>query len=116
MLVDNSFIIIIMSGSMMASAALKARVRRPALLSKLCKAEDLIHHFPNGSYVGWSGFTGVGAPKLGEFQYTHTYLLSNSIRISGIGAIPLATWFYTKLDSGLDGSYNINTGVGQWLM
>lgn len=56
-----------MSGSMIASAALKARVRRPALLSKLCKAEDLIHHFPNGSYIGWSGFTGVGAPKLGEF-------------------------------------------------
>lgn len=57
-----------MSGSMIASAALKARVRRPALLSKLCRAEDLIHHFPNGAYVGWSGFTGVGAPKLGEFM------------------------------------------------
>lgn len=57
-----------MSGSMIASAALKARVRRPALLSKLARAEDLIHHFPNGSYIGWSGFTGVGAPKLGELQ------------------------------------------------
>lgn len=63
----RSIVLIIMSGSMIASAALKARVRRPALLSKLCKAEDLIHHFPNGAYIGWSGFTGVGAPKLGEF-------------------------------------------------
>ncbi|KAL7273178.1 acetyl-CoA hydrolase [Rhizina undulata] len=53
-----------MSGAAMASAALKARVRRPALLNKLCKAEDLIHHFPNGAYIGWSGFTGVGYPKL----------------------------------------------------
>ncbi|KAI5844394.1 acetyl-CoA hydrolase [Morchella snyderi] len=53
-----------MSGSMIASAALKARVRRPALLKKLAKPEDLIHHFPNGAYIGWSGFTGVGAPKI----------------------------------------------------
>lgn len=55
---------------MIASAALKARVRRPALLSKLARAEDLIHHFPNGAYVGWSGFTGVGAPKLGKLKYS----------------------------------------------
>ncbi|RPA95095.1 hypothetical protein L873DRAFT_1336668 [Choiromyces venosus 120613-1] len=48
----------------MASAALRARVRRPALLNKLCKPEDLLHHFPNGAYIGWSGFTGVGYPKL----------------------------------------------------
>ncbi|KAF1811561.1 putative acetyl-CoA hydrolase Ach1 [Eremomyces bilateralis CBS 781.70] len=47
----------------MASAALKSRVRRPAYLKKLAKAEDLIHHFPHGSYIGWSGFTGVGYPK-----------------------------------------------------
>ena len=30
---------------------------------KLAKAEDLIDHFPHGSYIGWSGFTGVGYPK-----------------------------------------------------
>lgn len=53
-----------MSGRNIASAALKARVRRPALLDKLCKPEDLLHHFPNGSSIGWSGFTGVGYPKL----------------------------------------------------
>lgn len=43
---------------------LKARCRHPAYLSKLAKAEDLIPHFPNGSYIGWSGFTGVGYPKM----------------------------------------------------
>lgn len=48
---------------MSASALLKSRVRRPSYLKKLAKAEDLIHHFPNGTYIGWSGFTGVGYPK-----------------------------------------------------
>ncbi|KAK2740744.1 acetyl-CoA hydrolase [Myotisia sp. PD_48] len=47
----------------MASALLQSRVRHPNILSKLAKAEDLIHHFPNGAYIGWSGFTGVGYPK-----------------------------------------------------
>ncbi|RFU36170.1 hypothetical protein B7463_g158, partial [Scytalidium lignicola] len=46
-----------------ASAALKARVRRPSLLKKLAHPEDLLSHFPNGAYIGWSGFTGVGYPK-----------------------------------------------------
>ncbi|CZT23795.1 acetyl-coA hydrolase Ach1 [Ramularia collo-cygni] len=49
---------------MAASAMLKARCRHPAYLSKLAKAEDLIEHFPHGSYIGWSGFTGVGYPKM----------------------------------------------------
>lgn len=48
---------------MSASAILKSRIRRPSMLSKLAKAEDLIELFPNGSYIGWSGFTGVGYPK-----------------------------------------------------
>lgn len=48
---------------MAASALLKSRVRRPSYLSKLAKAEDLIDLFPHGSYIGWSGFTGVGYPK-----------------------------------------------------
>jgi acetyl-CoA hydrolase len=48
---------------MSASALLKSRVRRPSYLKKLAKAEDLLHHFPNGAYIGWSGFTGVGYPK-----------------------------------------------------
>ncbi|KIW04440.1 acetyl-CoA hydrolase [Verruconis gallopava] len=48
---------------MAASQLLKSRVRRPSYLSKLAKAEDLLHLFPNGSYIGWSGFTGVGYPK-----------------------------------------------------
>jgi acetyl-CoA hydrolase len=41
-----------------ASALLKSRVRRPSMLKKLSKAEDLLEHFPHGAYVGWSGFTG----------------------------------------------------------
>ena len=49
--------------SPIASAALKARIKRPSMLKKLCNPEDLLHHFPNGAYIGWSGFTGVGYPK-----------------------------------------------------
>lgn len=49
--------------SPIASNALKARIRSPALLKKLARPEDLMHHFPNGAYIGWSGFTGVGYPK-----------------------------------------------------
>lgn len=52
--------------SPIASAALKARVRRPQMLKKLARPEDLMHHFPNGAYIGWSGFTGVGYPKYVE--------------------------------------------------
>jgi acetyl-CoA hydrolase len=48
---------------MAASALLKSRVRRPSYLKKLAKAEDLIDLFPHNSYIGWSGFTGVGYPK-----------------------------------------------------
>jgi len=33
------------------------------MLNKLCQPEDLLKHFPNGAYIGWSGFTGVGYPK-----------------------------------------------------
>ena len=51
------------SAALTASAALKSRVRRPSLLKKLAHPEDLIPLFPNGAYVGWSGFTGVGYPK-----------------------------------------------------
>ncbi|KAH9907819.1 acetyl-CoA hydrolase [Xylariomycetidae sp. FL2044] len=49
--------------SPVASAALKARVRRPSMLKKLCHPKDLLQHFPSGAYIGWSGFTGVGYPK-----------------------------------------------------
>jgi acetyl-CoA hydrolase len=51
------------SAALTASAALKSRVRRPSLLSKLAHPEDLLSYFPNGAYIGWSGFTGVGYPK-----------------------------------------------------
>lgn len=49
--------------TMAASALLRSRVKRPSYLSKLAKPEDLVPLFPNGSYIGWSGFTGVGYPK-----------------------------------------------------
>lgn len=64
---------------MSVSALLKSRVRRPSYLQKVCKAEDLIHHFPNGTYIGWSGFTGVGYPK---------YVPLCSIDISGAPRSP----------------------------
>lgn len=48
---------------MAASALLRSRVKRSSLLNKLAKPEDLIDLFPNGTYIGWSGFTGVGYPK-----------------------------------------------------
>ncbi|KAI9488240.1 acetyl-CoA hydrolase [Zychaea mexicana] len=46
------------------SAALKSRVRRPQLLNKVMKAEETLPYFQNGQYLGWSGFTGVGYPKM----------------------------------------------------
>ncbi|KAG5640505.1 Acetyl-CoA hydrolase, partial [Asterophora parasitica] len=45
------------------SAALRERVRRPALLKKLADPADLAPLFKNDDYIGWSGFTGVGYPK-----------------------------------------------------
>ena len=57
---------------MSVSALLRERVRRPSYLKKLAKAEDLLHHFPNGAYIGWSGFTGVGYPK-------YAYRISSSL-------------------------------------
>ena len=42
------------------------------LVQKLAKAEGLIDYFPHGSYIGWSGFTGVGYPK-----YYHTFAILN---------------------------------------
>ncbi|OAA56203.1 acetyl-hydrolase [Niveomyces insectorum RCEF 264] len=47
----------------MASAAIRSRIKRASMLSKVCQPQDLLHHFPNGAYIGWSGFTGVGYPK-----------------------------------------------------
>lgn len=52
-----------MSAPAIASAALKSRVRRTSLYNKIANPDDLIKLFPNGSYIGWSGFTGVGYPK-----------------------------------------------------
>ena len=49
--------------TMAVSALLKSRVRRPSMLDKLARTEDLIDLFPHGAYIGWSGFTGVGYPK-----------------------------------------------------
>ncbi|ANB15336.1 Ach1p [Sugiyamaella lignohabitans] len=46
------------------SALLKSRIRNKALLSKLRSPEELIPYFKNGQYLGWSGFTGVGGPKV----------------------------------------------------
>lgn len=45
------------------SAILKQRVRYAPYLQKLKTAEECVPMFKNGQYLGWSGFTGVGAPK-----------------------------------------------------
>lgn len=46
------------------SAILKQRVRYAPYLKKLRKAEECVELFKHGQYLGWSGFTGVGAPKV----------------------------------------------------
>ncbi|KAG7848853.1 hypothetical protein KL941_001671 [Ogataea angusta] len=46
------------------SAILKQRVRYAPYLKKLRTAEECIPLFQHGQYLGWSGFTGVGAPKV----------------------------------------------------
>jgi len=61
---------------MSVSAALRSRVRRPSYLNKIAKAEDLIDVFPHGSYIGWSGFTGVGYPKYFD-RNRHQVIVTN---------------------------------------
>ena len=46
------------------SAILKQRVRYAPYLKKLRTGEQCIDLFKHGQYLGWSGFTGVGAPKV----------------------------------------------------
>lgn len=48
---------------MTVSRLLKERVRYAPYLKKVRPVEELIPLFKNGQYIGWSGFTGVGAPK-----------------------------------------------------
>ncbi|RIA97589.1 acetyl-CoA hydrolase [Glomus cerebriforme] len=52
--------------SKLLTEGLKARIRRPSLFSKLTTVDDLIAtgFFKNGMRMGWSGFTGVGYPKI----------------------------------------------------
>ncbi|CUM65314.1 uncharacterized protein PRCAT00002949001 [Priceomyces carsonii] len=45
------------------SSILKQRVRYAPYLQKLRKPEECLELFKSGQYLGWSGFTGVGAPK-----------------------------------------------------
>jgi len=51
---------------MAVSAVFKSRCRRASYFNRIAKAEDLIDLFPHNSYIGWSGFTGVGYPKSGS--------------------------------------------------
>ncbi len=46
------------------SSILKSRVRYAPYLDKLRTAQECVPFFKNGQYIGWSGFTGVGSPKL----------------------------------------------------
>lgn len=49
---------------MSISAALKGRIRNQALLNRVCTAKELLPLIKNNQYIGWSGFTGVGGPKV----------------------------------------------------
>lgn len=49
---------------MTVSAALAGRIRNKALLSKVRTCKELIPLLKNNDYIGWSGFTGVGGPKV----------------------------------------------------
>ncbi len=46
------------------SSILKSRVRYAPYLQKIKTAEECVPFFKHGQYLGWSGFTGVGAPKV----------------------------------------------------
>lgn len=46
------------------SALLKQRVRYAPYLQKLRTGAECVELFKHGQYLGWSGFTGVGAPKV----------------------------------------------------
>lgn len=46
------------------SSILKLRVRYAPYLKKLRTPEQCVELFSPGQYLGWSGFTGVGAPKV----------------------------------------------------
>lgn len=46
------------------SAILKQRVRYAPYLNKLRTPQQCVELFKHGQYLGWSGFTGVGAPKV----------------------------------------------------
>ncbi|CAG8588278.1 1052_t:CDS:10 [Cetraspora pellucida] len=52
--------------SRLLTEGIKSRVRRPSLFSKLTTIEDVIDSgfFKDGMRMGWSGFTGVGYPKV----------------------------------------------------
>lgn len=49
---------------MTISQLLKDRVRYYPYFSKVVQVEQIIPLFKHGQYLGWSGFTGVGAPKV----------------------------------------------------
>lgn len=46
------------------SQALRQRIRHPSFFNKVKTAEELVPFFKDGMYLGWSGFTGVGYPKV----------------------------------------------------
>jgi len=49
------------------SEAIKERIRKPSFLSKVTyNPEDVTKHIFDGMHMGWSGFTGVGYPKVNK--------------------------------------------------
>ena len=72
------------------SAILKQRVRYAPYLKKLRSADDCIPLFKDGQYLGWSGFTGVGAPKVitGSNEEAGTSPLISNMRLISNDKLP----------------------------
>lgn len=61
------------------SAILKQRVRYAPYLKKLRTADECVPLFKHGDYLGWSGFTGVGAPKVVPTAL-HNHVIENNLQ------------------------------------
>jgi len=63
------------------SEAIKERIRCPSMLKKVTyNPEDVTKHIFDGMHMGWSGFTGVGYPKVNH-QYNEISWNSERLKI-----------------------------------
>ncbi|CAR30380.1 Acetyl-CoA deacylase [Lachancea thermotolerans] len=64
---------------MTISSVLKKRVRYAPYLERLVQPQELVPLFRTGQNLGWSGFTGVGAPKIVP-QVLADHVATNSLQ------------------------------------